>query len=75
MSRLGGSARALVLELYADARAEWGHLSDIMARGLRTHRGLPSGDRRHVAEAVHGMVRMHARLEAIADELLRVPGM
>jgi len=31
MRRLGGQARALALQIAAEARAEWGFLTDIMA--------------------------------------------
>ena len=68
--RLGGQARALTLEITAEAAAEWGYLTDIMARAFRANRQLGSGDRRLVSETVYGLVRWERRLEAIVDELL-----
>jgi 16S rRNA (cytosine967-C5)-methyltransferase len=70
-SRLQGSARALALEIAAEARAEWGFASDIIARAFRAHRELASGDRRLIAETVYGLIRMDRRLDAIADEAAR----
>jgi hypothetical protein len=52
--RLRGQARALALELYAEARAEWGYASDLIASAFRKQRQLGSGDRRLVAETVYG---------------------
>src|SRR5512142_1372617 len=68
--RLSSRARQLVLELAAEARAEWGFATDILARAFREHRELSSNDRRMVAETVYGLLRWERRLEAIADELL-----
>jgi 16S rRNA (cytosine967-C5)-methyltransferase len=68
-SRLQGAARALALEIAAEARAEWGFASDIIARAFRAHRELASSDRRLVAETVYGLIRMDRRLDAIADQL------
>jgi 16S rRNA (cytosine967-C5)-methyltransferase len=68
--RLSLRARALTLELAAEARAEWGFATDILARAFRENRQLPSGDRRMVAETVYGLLRWERRLEAIVDELL-----
>ncbi len=68
--RLAPPARALVLELAAEARAEWGFATDILARAFREHRGLPSGDRRMIAETVYGLLRWERRLEAVVGELL-----
>lgn len=68
--RLRGAARALTLELAAEARAEWGYASDLIASAFRKHRQLGSGDRRLVSEAVYGLIRWERRLEAIADEVL-----
>src|SRR5436190_1465260 len=70
-SRLQGSARALALEIAAEARAEWGFASEIIARAFRAHRELASGARRLIAETVYGLIRMDRRLDAIVDELLR----
>ena len=67
--RLQGAARALALEIAAEARAEWGYASDIIARAFRAHRELPSGDRRRISETVYGLVRMDRRLGAILEEI------
>src|SRR4051812_4383812 len=69
-ARLQGSARALALEIAAEARAEWGFASEIIARSFRAHRQLVSSDRRRVSETVYGLIRMHRRLTAIVDELV-----
>ncbi|HEX3904886.1 MAG TPA: RsmB/NOP family class I SAM-dependent RNA methyltransferase [Polyangia bacterium] len=71
-SRLSGGARALALELAAEARAEWGFASDLIARAFRAHRELSSGDRRLVSETVYGLIRMDRRLGAILEELTGV---
>jgi 16S rRNA (cytosine967-C5)-methyltransferase len=74
--RLSAQARALTLEIAAEARAEWGFATDIMARALRANRQLASGDRRAIAETVYGLLRWERRLEAIVDQILtsaRVP--
>ncbi len=68
-SRLSGGARALALEITAEARAEWGFASDLIARGFRAHRELSSGDRRLCAETIYGLIRMDRRLDAILEEL------
>jgi len=68
--RLGGPARALALEIAAEARAEWGFLTDIIAGAFRANRQLGSGDRRLISETVYGLVRWERRLEAVVDELL-----
>lgn len=68
--RLSPRARALTLQLAAEARAEWGFATDILARAFREERQLSSHDRRQVAETVYGLVRWERRLEAILDELL-----
>jgi 16S rRNA (cytosine967-C5)-methyltransferase len=68
--RLSPRARALVLQLAAEARAEWGFATDILARAFREDRQLSSGDRRQVAETVYGLLRWERRLEAILDEVL-----
>ena len=67
--RLGGQARALALEIAAEARAEWGFLTDIIATVFRANRQLGSGDRRLISETVYGLVRWERRLEAVVDEL------
>jgi len=72
LRRLGGQARALTLEIAAEARAEWGFLTDIIAGAFRANRQLGSGDRRLISETVYGLVRWERRLEAIVDELLAV---
>jgi 16S rRNA (cytosine967-C5)-methyltransferase len=68
--RLSPRARALTLQLAAEARAEWGFATDILARTFREERQLSSGDRRMVAETVYGLLRWERRLEAILDDLL-----
>src|SRR5687767_11492789 len=73
-SRLRGRARALVLEIAAEARAEWAYTSDVIARAFRTHRELGSSERRLASETIYGLVRWHRRLQAIVDELLRGRG-
>jgi len=74
ISRLQAGARAIALEITAEARAEWGFATEIIARTFRAHRELPSGARRLIAETVYGLIRMDRRLDAIADELLRKAG-
>ena len=68
--RLQGAARALALEIAAEARAEWGFASEIIARSFRAHRELASGDRRRISETVYGLIRMDRRLDAILEELV-----
>ena len=68
--RVSPRARALSLQLAAEARAEWGFATEIVARAFREDRQLSSGDRRQVAETVYGLVRWERRLEAILDEVL-----
>ena len=68
--RLQGRARALALEVAAEARAEWGFASEIIARSFRAHRELASGDRRRISETVYGLIRMDRRLDAILEELM-----
>src|SRR5262245_62622751 len=67
--RLQGGPRAIALEIAAEARAEWGFATDIIARTFRAHRELASGARRLIAETVYGLIRMDRRLDAIVDEL------
>jgi 16S rRNA (cytosine967-C5)-methyltransferase len=69
--RLQAGPRAIALEIAAEARAEWGYATDIIARAFRAHRELASGARRLIAETVYGLIRMNRRLDAIADELTR----
>src|SRR5687767_7481431 len=69
-TRLRGQARALALEIAAEARSEWGFATDLVATAFRRHRSLGSGDRRLISETVYGLIRWERRLEAIADELL-----
>jgi 16S rRNA (cytosine967-C5)-methyltransferase len=59
----------LALEIAAEARAEWGFASEIIARSFRAHRELPSGDRRRISETVYGLIRMDRRLDAILEEV------
>jgi 16S rRNA (cytosine967-C5)-methyltransferase len=66
--------RSLVLEIAAEARAEWGFATDILARAFRQERQLGSSERRQVAETVYGLLRWERLLEAIVDELLAAPG-
>ena len=68
-ARLRGAARAIALEITAEARAEWGFTTDLVASAFRRHRQLGSGDRRLVSETVYGLVRWERRLDAIVDEL------
>src|SRR6516225_2963814 len=72
--RLQGAARALALEIAAEARAEWGYATDVIARGFRAHRELASRDRRSIAETVYGLIRMDRRLDAVVDELVAAAG-
>jgi 16S rRNA (cytosine967-C5)-methyltransferase len=67
--RLRGTARALTLEIAAEARAEWGFASDLVATAFRRNRQLGSADRRLVSETVYGLIRGERRLEAIIEEL------
>jgi len=69
-ARLGGAARALALELVAEARVEWGHVTELVAAAFRRERALGSAERRLVAETVYGMIRQHRRLGAIVDGLV-----
>jgi 16S rRNA (cytosine967-C5)-methyltransferase len=69
-ARLQGRARALALEIAAEARAEWGFASEIIARSFRAHRELASSDRRGISETVYGLIRMDRRLDAVLEELL-----
>jgi len=69
-ARLQGTARTLALEIAAEARAEWGYTSDLIATTFRKHRELGSGDRRLISETVYGLVRWERRLEAIVEDLL-----
>jgi hypothetical protein len=68
--RMSQRARAVALEIAAEARAEWGFASEIIARTFRAHRELASGDRRRISETVYGLIRMDRRLDAILEELL-----
>jgi 16S rRNA (cytosine967-C5)-methyltransferase len=68
--QLQGHARSLALEIAAEARAEWGFASEIIARSFRAHRELASGDRRAISETVYGLIRMDRRLDAILEELI-----
>jgi 16S rRNA (cytosine967-C5)-methyltransferase len=72
--RLQGNARAVALEIAAEARAEWGFATDIVARTFRAHRELSSGARRLVSETVYGLIRMDRRLDAVVDELVANAG-
>src|SRR5882724_2326084 len=67
--KLDPALRVLALEIAAEARAEWGYASDIIARAFRDHRELSSGGRRRVAEAVYGLIRNDRRLDAIVAAL------
>jgi 16S rRNA (cytosine967-C5)-methyltransferase len=67
---LQGAARALALEIAAEARSGWGFASEIIARSFRAHRELASGDRRLIAETVYGLIRADRRLDAIVEELV-----
>lgn len=67
--RLEGAARDLTLQIAAEIRAEWGYATDTISRAFRTHRSLPSRDRRLVAETVYGLLRMDRRLDAQVDEM------
>jgi 16S rRNA (cytosine967-C5)-methyltransferase len=71
--KLDPALRALTLEIAAEARAEWGYASDIIARAFRARRELSSGGRRRVAEAVYGLIRMDRRIDAIVDALPGLP--
>jgi 16S rRNA (cytosine967-C5)-methyltransferase len=68
--RLQSGARALALEIAAEARAEWGYASELIARSFRAHRELASADRRRISETVYGLIRMDRRLDAILEELV-----
>jgi 16S rRNA (cytosine967-C5)-methyltransferase len=61
----------LTLEIAAEARAEWGYASDLIARTFRAHRELGSSDRRRISETVYGLIRYDRRLGAIADALCK----
>ena len=69
-SRLtGGGARALALEIAAEARAEWGYASEIIARAFARIASSPAGIVGSVSETVYGLIRMDRRLDAILEEL------
>jgi 16S rRNA (cytosine967-C5)-methyltransferase len=68
-ARLQAGPRAIALEIAAEARAEWGFATDLIARTFRAHRELASGARRLIAETVYGLIRMDRRLDAIVEEL------
>ncbi len=68
--RLTGQARALTLQIVAEAASEWGFLTDILASTFRANRQLGSGDRRLISETVYGLVRWERRLQAVVDELV-----
>jgi 16S rRNA (cytosine967-C5)-methyltransferase len=70
LRRLTGQARALTLQIVAEAAAEWGFLTDILASTFRSNRQLGSGDRRLISETVYGLVRWERRLQAVVDELI-----
>lgn len=70
LRRSSDRARALVLELAEEARAEWGFATDILARAFRDHRSLSSSERRWVAETTYGLLRQERRLGAICHEIL-----
>lgn len=72
--RLQAGPRAIALEIAAEARAEWGFATDIIARTFRAHRELASGARRLIAETVYGLIRWDRRLDAIVEELTRRGG-
>jgi len=63
-------ARSLTLEIAAEARAEWGFATDILARAFREHRQLSSTERRWVSETTYSLLRGERRFNAILDELL-----
>ena len=69
--RLRGNARALALEIAAEARAEWAYTSEVIGRAFRTHRELGSSERRLLAETIYGLVRWDRRLNAIVEELIK----
>jgi len=73
LRKLDPALRELTLEIAAEARAEWGYASDIIARAFRDHRELSSGGRRRVAEAVYGLIRYDRRLDAIVAALPGLP--
>lgn len=68
--RLRGRARALALEIAAEARAEWGYATDLIATAFRANRQLSSADRRLISQSVYGLIRWDRRLDAIIDEWL-----
>ena len=70
-TRLSGEARALALQVAAEARSEWGYASDIIARTFRAHRELGSTERRRIAETVYSLIRLDRRLDSIVDALLQ----
>src|SRR6185436_3899748 len=72
--RLSGRARALALQITAEARAEWAYTSAVIATAFRSNRNLGSSERRQIAGTVYGLVRWDRRLEAIADEALELAG-
>jgi len=74
ISRLQAGPRAIALEIAAEARAEWGFATEIIARTFRAHRELASGARRLISETVYGLIRMDRRLDAIVDELAHRAG-
>jgi len=68
------SLRALVLDIYARVR-EQGHLADrVLHHTLRAHPSLHSRERRHVAQAVYGMLRLERRLDYVFERALAASG-
>jgi 16S rRNA (cytosine967-C5)-methyltransferase len=57
-----GPVRRAILSLAARARADWGFASTILATGFREAR-FGQTERRLVAEAVYGQIRLHRRID------------
>jgi 16S rRNA (cytosine967-C5)-methyltransferase len=66
--------RNTTLAIAAEARRDWRYTTDVIARAFRQARSLTSAERREVSERVYGLVRMHRRIDAVAEWLLRPLG-
>ena len=68
-----GPVRRAILTLAARARADWGFATTILATGFREAR-LGQNERRLVAEAVYGQIRLHRRIDHVLGFGLRPTG-
>ncbi len=59
--------RPVLLDLWAEIRADWGFVSERLADRFRDARALHSAERRAVAETLYGMVRRHRTLQEVLE--------